>query len=73
MVSVTISIPEEMREIMKKFPEINWSAIVRKTLIEKIKELSLKEQMLSKLKGEKSFNDWAVGIVRAGRKNASGR
>ncbi len=68
MVSVTISVPEDVRMLMKKFPEINWSAMVRKSIIEKVRELQMKEEMLSQLGKEKSFNDWAVKLVRAGRK-----
>jgi len=69
MVSITLSVPEEIREIMKKHPEINWSVLVRKMLIEKAKELSLKEEMFKELNREKSFSEWAVNIVRKGRKN----
>ena len=69
MVSITLSVPEEIREIMRKHPEINWSVLVRKTLIEKAKELALKEEMLGELDREKGFNEWAVGIIRKGRKN----
>ena len=69
MVSITISVPEETRSLMKKFPEINWSGLVRKAIIERTEQLKLKEEMLSHLKKDKSFNDWAVSIVRKGRKN----
>ena len=69
MVSVTISVPEDVRILMKRFPEVNWSAMVRKSIIEKARELQTKEEMLLELKKEKSFNDWAVKLVREGRKN----
>jgi hypothetical protein len=69
MVSVTISIPEDVRALMKRFPEVNWSAMVRKSIIEKAKELQMKEEMLSELKKEKPFNEWAVKLLREGRKN----
>ncbi len=68
MVSITLSVSEEIREMMKKHPEINWSALVRKMLTEKSNELSLKEQMLNQLKKEKNFNEWAVDLIRKGRK-----
>lgn len=69
MVSVTISVPEETRELMKKFPEINWSGLVRKSIIEKAREMQIREEMLSGLRKEKGFNDWAVNLIRDGRKN----
>jgi len=68
MVSITISIPEEIRNLMKKFPEINWSGLVRQCITEKAKRLAIKEELLRQLKKEKEFNDWAVALVRERRK-----
>ncbi len=68
MVSITISVPEETRKLMKKFPEVNWSGLVRKSIIEKAEKLALKEEMLKQLEKEKEFNEWAVRIVREGRR-----
>ena len=70
MVSVTISVPEDIRKLMKKFPEINWSGLVRRSIIEKAKELQMKEEILNQLGKEKRFNDWAVKLVRNGRKES---
>ncbi len=68
MVSITVSVPEEVRKLMKQFPEVNWSALVRKSITEKAKELTMKEEMLKELKKEREFNDWAVHFIRKGRK-----
>lgn len=68
MVSITLSVPDETRRLMKEHPEVNWSALIRKIIEEKTKNLSLKEKMKSKLKEEDRFNDWAVKLVRKGRK-----
>jgi hypothetical protein len=46
MVSITFSIPEETRKIMKEFPEINWTHIVRSSIEEKAKKLALKKELL---------------------------
>ncbi|PIN95574.1 hypothetical protein COU56_01130 [Candidatus Pacearchaeota archaeon CG10_big_fil_rev_8_21_14_0_10_31_9] len=67
MVSITLSVPEDIRKLMKKFPEINWSAVVRNSITEKAQKLALKEEMLKELKKEKEFNDWAVNLIRQGR------
>lgn len=66
MVSVTLSIPEEVREKMKQFPEINWSALIRKLLEEKIRQLKMKEELLAKLKeeDESGFTDWTINLGR---------
>jgi hypothetical protein len=67
MVSITLSIPKETRNLMKEFPEINWSGLVRKAIIEKAKKLAIKNQFLEQLEKEEEFNEWAVEIVRTGR------
>ena len=68
MTSVTVSIPEDIRKKMKQFPEINWSGLVKKIIQEKIERLMLIEEMRKKLEEEKEFNEWAVDIVRNGRR-----
>lgn len=68
MVSITVSVPEEIRKVMKEFPEINWSGLVRKTIEEKAEALMLKNEMLKEIKEEKEISDWAVKLVRKGRR-----
>ncbi|MBU0893809.1 MAG: hypothetical protein KKF48_03555 [Nanoarchaeota archaeon] len=68
MVSITISVPEEVRKLMKKFPEVNWSGLVRQCINDKAKQLVIKEELLNQFKKEKEFNEWAVNLVREGRK-----
>jgi hypothetical protein len=68
MVSITLSVSEEVRDTMKKFPEINWSGLVRTCIIEKAKILSLKEELLKDLSKEKEFNNWAVNLGRKAKK-----
>ena len=67
MVSITLSIPEDVRRIMKEFPEVNWSHLVRTSIQEKAKQLLLKKELLSGLEKEKNFIDWSVDVVRKGR------
>ncbi len=69
MVSITVSIPEEIKKKMEQFPEINWSGLVKKIIIEKVEKLIWKEEMLKRFENEKDFNSWAVDIVRKGRHN----
>lgn len=44
MVSVTLSVPEEMREEMDEHPEINWSEVARQSIDRKLKELQFLEE-----------------------------
>lgn len=68
MTSITLSVPEEIRKLMKKFPEVNWSGFIRRSIEEKAKNLELREKMLKQLEREKGFNEWAVKLQRATRK-----
>ena len=68
MVSITLSVPEDIREVMKRFPEINWSGLVRKSIIEKAQELKIKEEMLNELKKEQGFIEWSVDLGRKAKK-----
>jgi hypothetical protein len=43
MVSMTLSIPEDMREQMEEHPEINWSEVARQSFDEKLHELEILE------------------------------
>jgi hypothetical protein len=36
MVSITLSVPEEMKELMEEFPDINWSAVAREAIKKRI-------------------------------------
>ena len=70
MVSITLSVPEEVHKLMKKFPEINWSGLVRTCITEKTQKLAMKEEMLKQMEKERDFTDWSVKL---GRKAKEGR
>lgn len=69
MVSITLSVPNEVKDVMNKFDEVNWSGFVRKCIIEKTQELKWKEKMLEKLNKEKEMTGWAVELGREAKKN----
>ena len=39
MANITLSIPNELKEEMSKFPEINWSEIARTSIKQKLADL----------------------------------
>ena len=67
MVSVTVSVSDDIRETMKMHPEVNWSGIVRRAIVERADKLKVKKRIMDKLDSEKDFDDWAVRVVREGR------
>lgn len=47
MASLTLSIPEDLREKMREFPEINWSEVARQAIVEKAKLLEKMNKILA--------------------------
>jgi len=45
MVSLTLSIPRELKQKMDRFREINWSEVARKAIIQKIEDMELLEEI----------------------------
>jgi len=69
MPSITLSVPDEIKKLMEKFPEINWSGFIRKVIEQKAKELSWQEDMLRQLRREQEQIEWSVGLGRKSRTN----
>lgn len=47
MASLTLAIPEELREKMREFPEINWSEVARQAIVQKAKLLEKMDRILA--------------------------
>ena len=50
MPNITLSIPEELHEKMKKHSEIRWSEVVRKSISEKIEDLEVMDKLTKRSK-----------------------
>lgn len=48
MATVTVSVSDELKQKMTLFPEVNWSAVARKAITERINLLSKLDKALSK-------------------------
>lgn len=67
MVSLTVSVPSKTKELMKEFPEMNWSGFVKKSIEEKVKRLAKLEELKAELEAEQDITDWSVKLQRASR------
>ncbi|MFH1073138.1 MAG: hypothetical protein V1743_06955 [Nanoarchaeota archaeon] len=67
MVSITVSVPNDTRTLMKQFPEVNWSGFVKKSIEEKARELKELEKLKRNLRTEQETTDWAVKLQHASR------
>lgn len=50
MGNITLSLPEELQEKMKKHSEIRWSEVIRKTIQKRIEDLELLDSLTAKSK-----------------------
>jgi hypothetical protein len=73
MVSITLSVPEDIKKKMDKYSEINWSGFVRSSIEAKLDKLTWGEEMLKKLESEVEFDEWAVDLGRKIKKDASAK
>jgi hypothetical protein len=48
MASLTLSIPEELKHKMEHIKYVNWSAVARKAIMEKVEILEKMDKILSK-------------------------
>ncbi|RLE65420.1 MAG: hypothetical protein DRJ47_05395 [Thermoprotei archaeon] len=48
MAHITLSIPEDLYKLMRKYKEVNWSEIARKAIIEKLLALKAVEEGLTR-------------------------
>jgi len=63
MPNVTLSVPEDLHERMKKHSEIRWSEVVRLAVQKKIADLELMEKLTSKSRLTKKDADEISGII----------
>lgn len=50
MVTISVSIPQELRVRMNKLDEVNWSAIARKAFEKKVEEIEFLKKLAKKSK-----------------------
>lgn len=48
MTNMTLSIPDELHEIMKRYKTIKWSEVARQAIRDKAKKLELMDKILEK-------------------------
>ncbi|MFH0955064.1 MAG: hypothetical protein V1777_03085 [Candidatus Micrarchaeota archaeon] len=48
MVSMSVSVPEELKQKLDEFDEVNWSAVARKAFEERVSQLELLDKLTEK-------------------------
>ncbi len=57
MTNITLSLPDELQERMRKHSEIRWSEVVRKSIADKLELLEVMDKIARKSKMTKSDVD----------------
>lgn len=50
MGNITLSLPNDVQDEMKHFPEIKWSEVARKAIIDRIETMKMAEKLADKSK-----------------------
>ena len=50
MPTITLSVPEELKQDMEASPDINWSAVAREAIREKVEQLRILKSITAKSK-----------------------
>ncbi len=69
MGNITLSLPDTIHNEMKQFPEVKWSEVARKAIIEKMAMLRLAERIVKKSNlSEKDVRELSKKINRKATK-----
>ncbi|MCX6706731.1 MAG: hypothetical protein NT001_01160 [Candidatus Woesearchaeota archaeon] len=69
MGNMTLSIPEDIHGEIRHFPEVKWSEVARRAIIEKLETLKLAEKLAGKSKlTEKDVKEFSRKIKSLGAK-----
>lgn len=69
MVSITLSVPEELKQKMDKFEWLNWSALARESFIKRIKQLELLAQIEKDVANSELTDEDCIELGRKLRKD----
>ncbi len=48
MVNITLTVPDELKKKLQSHPEVNWSAVIRKSMQEHLKKIAIAEAIAQK-------------------------
>jgi hypothetical protein len=62
MPNLTISIPEDLKKQIERFPEINWSEVLRGLIAERVKKLELLKKLDKMLENSEMSEEDALKL-----------
>lgn len=73
MVSITLSVPEELKKKMDKFEWLNWSSIAREAWVKRMKQLEILEKFEKDFEKSKLSDEDCIKLGRELRQAMSKR
>lgn len=65
MVNVTIAVSEDLKKLLDRFPEINWSEVARQAWLAKVRQLELLDKLTRKSRAtDKDIEELAARIKK---------
>lgn len=64
MVTITLSLPEEVKKRMDRFEWLNWSAIAREAFLKRMKQIEILEKFNKDFEKSKLSDDECVKLGR---------
>lgn len=64
MVSITLSVPEELKKKMDKFEWLNWSSIAREAFVKRMKQLEILERFEKDFEKSKLTDEDCIKLGR---------
>jgi len=64
MVSITLSVPEELKQKMDKFEWLNWSSIAREAFLKRMKQLEVLERFEKDFEKSKLTDEDCIKLGR---------
>lgn len=71
MVSITLSVPKELKNKMDKFSWLNWSALAREAFLKRMKQLEILERFESDFEKSELSDEDCIKLGRELRKAIS--
>ena len=50
MTNITVTVPEDLKKELQKHDEVNWSAVIRRALVEHLRKIIIAESIANKSK-----------------------
>ena len=69
MVSITLSIPKELKQKMDKFEWLNWSALAREAFVKRMKQLEVLEKFEKDFENSKLTEENCIKLGRELKKS----